>query len=60
MKAEDELNAVKNEVETLNKKLAELSAEELAQVSGGLLPGIPPDPGYHLDEPTPKFRVRTP
>ena len=35
MKTPEELNALKNEVETLNKKLAELSEEELAQVSGG-------------------------
>ena len=35
MKTAEELNALKEEVETLNKKLAELTAEELAQVSGG-------------------------
>ena len=35
MKAPEELNALKEEVETLNKKLAELTEEELAQVSGG-------------------------
>ena len=35
MKTKEELNALKEEVETLNKKLAELSEEELAQVSGG-------------------------
>ena len=35
MKSKEELNALKNEVETLNKKLAELTEEELAQVSGG-------------------------
>ena len=29
MKTEEELNALKAEVETLNKKLAELTAEEL-------------------------------
>lgn len=34
MKAKEELNAIKEEVETLNKKLAELTEEELAQVSG--------------------------
>ena len=34
-KTQEELNALKEEVETLNKKLAELSEEELAQVSGG-------------------------
>ena len=35
MKTKEELNALKEEVETLNKKLAELTEEELAQVSGG-------------------------
>ena len=35
MKTKEELNALKEEVEALNKKLAELSVEELAQVSGG-------------------------
>ena len=35
MKTKEELNALKEEVETLNKKLAELTDEELAQVAGG-------------------------
>ena len=35
MKTKEELNALKEEVETLNKKLAELTDEELAQVPGG-------------------------
>ena len=35
MKTKEELNALKEEVETLNKKLAELTEEELEQVSGG-------------------------
>ena len=35
MKTKEELNALKEEVETLNNKLAELTEEELAQVSGG-------------------------
>ena len=35
MKTKEELNALKEEVETLNKKLAELTDEELAQVTGG-------------------------
>ena len=35
MKTKEELNALKNEVEALNKKLAELSDDELSQVSGG-------------------------
>ena len=38
MKTKEELNALKEEVETVSKKLAELSEEELAQVSGGALP----------------------
>ena len=36
MKKKEELKALKEEVETLNKKLAELSEEELEQVSGGV------------------------
>ena len=40
MKTKEELNALKEEVETLNKKLAELTEEELAQVSGGFAPVI--------------------
>ena len=36
MKTKEELNAIKEEAENLNKKLAELSEEEIAQVSGGL------------------------
>ncbi len=35
MKTKEELNALKNEVEALNKKLAELNEEELKQVAGG-------------------------
>ena len=35
MKTKEELNALKEEVEALNKKLAELTEEELTQVSGG-------------------------
>ena len=35
MKTKEELNALKEEVETLNKKLAELTEDELKQVSGG-------------------------
>ena len=36
MKTREELNALKEEVEALSKKLAELSEDELAQVSGGV------------------------
>ena len=35
MKTAEELNALKEEVETVSKKLHELSEEELTQVSGG-------------------------
>ena len=35
MKTKEELTALKEEVETLNRKLHELSDEELAQVTGG-------------------------
>ena len=37
MKTKEELNALKEEVEALNKKLAELTEEELAQVTGGVV-----------------------
>lgn len=39
MKTKEELNALKNEVEALNKKLAELTDEELKQVIGGIING---------------------
>ena len=39
MKTKEELNALKEEVENVNKKLAELTEDELAQVSGGVLNG---------------------
>lgn len=35
MKTKEELNALKEEVETVNRKLHELTEEELAQVTGG-------------------------
>ena len=35
MKTKEELNALKEEVEAVNKKLAELSEDELMQVTGG-------------------------
>ena len=34
MKTKEELNTLKEEFKTVNKKLAELTEEELAQVSG--------------------------
>ena len=44
MKTKEELNAIKEEVETLNKKLAELSEDELEQVTGGCYIGLPAFP----------------
>ena len=35
MKSKEELNALKEEIETVNKKLAELTEDELGQVTGG-------------------------
>lgn len=37
MKTKEEINALKEEIKDLNKKLAELTEEELTQVSGGAL-----------------------
>ena len=37
MKTKEELNALKDEVETVNRKLAELTDEELEQVAGGVM-----------------------
>ena len=39
MKTKEELSALKEEVETLNKKLHELTDEELEQVTGGQYSG---------------------
>ena len=35
-KSKEELNALKKEVEAVNEKLAELTEEEIAQISGGV------------------------
>ena len=35
MKSKEELNKLKEEVEAVNEKLAELTPEEIAQVTGG-------------------------
>ena len=37
-KTKEELDALKEEVEAVNEKLAELTPEEIAQVTGGLVP----------------------
>lgn len=41
MKTKEELNALKSEVNDLNKKLAELTEEELREVTGGTAPKLP-------------------
>ena len=44
MKTIEELNALRNEVEALNRKLAELTDEEMEQVTGGTFnPTVPTD-----------------
>ena len=72
MKTKEELNALKEEIETLNKKLAELTAEELAQVTGGEAPDghnkpdleyschKPPEPVCpHQDKTPPSYYIFT-
>ena len=41
MNTKKELNALKNEVEHVSKKLSALTEEELEQVSGGIGYGLP-------------------
>ena len=63
MKTKDELNALKEEVETLNKKLMDLTEEELEQVSGGNIvpPVIPlPVPGREVPVPQDIFNSGDP
>ena len=47
MKTKEELDALKEEVEAVNEKLAELTPEEIAQVTGGVArhfkPVVAPD-----------------
>ena len=50
-KTKEELNELKEEVEALNKKLHELTDEELAQVTGGGYNWQPHDPGRDLSSP---------
>ena len=46
MKTKEELNALKKEVEAVNEKFAELTEEEIKQVTGGTEPsdGVKPMP----------------
>ena len=51
MKTKEELDALKEEVEAMNKKLAELTEEELEQVTGGSIFDMPehtPDYEIHI------------
>ena len=54
-KTQEELNALKEEIEALNKKLTELTNEEVKQVSGG---GISPT-WIPVDESCPEFNSGT-
>ena len=57
MKTKEELNTQKEEVETVNKKLHELTEEELAQVTGGftIYPMCAKCGSFHpVDQPCPK------
>ena len=51
MKSKEELNALKEEVEALNKKLHELTEDELAQVSGGQSKEAQTDAMEHPERP---------
>ena len=50
MKTKEELQELKEEIETLNKKHDELTDEELEQVSGGI-----EDIGTHRDSHSPAY-----
>ena len=61
MKSKEELNALKEEVETLNRKLRELKDEELEQVTGGASAiGADPTLGQNNDMETNDVRGFTP
>ena len=57
MKTKEELNKLKEEIETLNKKLAELTEEEQKMVTGGKITGGDGFPFYN-DCPFCKSRQR--
>ena len=61
MKSKEELNALKEEVETLNRKIHELTDDELSQVSGGASAiGADPPLGQNNDMETNDVRGFTP
>ena len=43
MKTKEGLNALRNEIEALNRKLSELSEDEMKEVTGGLGGFVEPD-----------------
>ena len=45
MKTKEELNALKKEVESVTRKIRELTEEELEQVTGGATGGVEPFSG---------------
>ena len=49
MKSKEELNALKEEVNSVNEKLKELTPEELEQVNGGILAAAIVDFDYSVD-----------
>ena len=49
-KTQEELNVLKNEFESLSKKLAELSEDELEQVTGGVDFIISKDDPHYVPE----------
>ena len=51
MKTKEELNALKEEVETVNEEPCKLTKEELEQVTGGF------DPGSYEISQTPGFTI---
>ena len=58
MKTKEELNAIKEEVEAMNRKLAELTTEELAQITGSR--EVPDGKGGDYTIPKAYIRERVP
>ena len=56
MKTKEELNALKEEVETVSKKLHELTNDDLEKVAGGSADDICPFCGMNLSELSPLFQ----
>ena len=58
MKTQEELNAIKEEMKAMDKKLAELTEDELEQVTGGAVPeGIPIQTIVNVGEKDVKFSI---